>query len=133
MSVSNAAHVAGLMAALLLCAPVPLASADTIAGLGAAEATCNASTHRRYSLSWSPSLAIPENDPIGILTPPLPIPDTAYDPWGVGIDLTLSHQYDSDLIVTASCDVQCDGIPEASVELLNRACLGSRGVGGRSS
>lgn len=98
--------------------PAPPFADDAVA------ATCGLDGHRRYATTWSPVIQIPDNDPDGVSSPPLRIPHDGSVLWDVAIEPTLFFdRYYSQLILTAAYDLQCDGIPEASVDLLYRACL----------
>lgn len=126
MGVLRAACSAVSMSLLALAASAPGVSADpaTPSGADAVAATCNLGGQRRYVTSWSPVIQIPDNDPGGVTSPPLQIPYDGSVLWDVAIEPAMFFdRYYSQLVLTVTYDLQCDGIPEASVDLLYRACI----------
>lgn len=126
MSVPHAALRFATLSLLALAGSAPLASAGPASSSGAEAdaATCSLSGHRRYATTWAPVVQIPDNDPDGVTSPPLQIPYDGSVLWDVAIEPSIFFdRYYSQLVLTAAYDLQCDGIPEASVDLLYRACL----------
>lgn len=126
MQLERLVRYTGLMVMLALHATARPAEAESEppSGTEAVSATCNLSAHRRYAVAWSPVIRIPDNNPAGITTPPLHIPYDGSVLWDVAIEPKIFYdRYYSHLILSAHYDIQCDGVPEASVDLLNRACI----------
>jgi hypothetical protein len=70
---------------------------------------CDSTDYKGEQRQFVPPLSIPDNNPVGILTPPIVLPADGDIINDVIIQLNLSHTWIGDLIVTVTYDQDCDG------------------------
>jgi hypothetical protein len=70
---------------------------------------CDHTDYKGEQRQFVPPLAIPDNNPVGILTPPIVLPADGDIINDVIIQLQMSHTWIGDLIVTVTYDPDCNG------------------------
>ena len=94
--------------------------ADPGPGTLGVAAACDLTGYTTHAETPSPAVAIPDFSPAGVLFGPLVTSADGTIFKDVALDLTLSHTWIGDLVVTLSYDSNCDGQPEDSTRVLCR-------------
>ena len=70
---------------------------------------CDITGYKGEQRQFVPPLLVPDNDPLGVTTPPIPIFDDGDLLDDVVVALQMSHTWVGDLIVTVTYDLECGG------------------------
>ncbi len=99
----------------------------------AVSGTCDLTGFVSIVQTLSPAVTIPDDDPAGVTFGPVVTAADSSTFTDVVVELSLSHTWIGDLVVTLSYDQDCDGQPEDSTRVLCRpgrsSCFGGSGFG----
>jgi hypothetical protein len=84
------------------------------------QANCDLTGYKNCIQTFSPPVAVPDNNAAGVTVGPCQLPDDGMLIADVIIDLKMSHTFVGDLIVTVGYDETCDGAIDAQAVVLCR-------------